>query len=64
MGKKEALILVVDDGNVRRLVQRTLELEGYNVLIASGGREALEKLKEDGVSLVLLDIMMPGRRVQ
>jgi len=53
-------ILVVDDGDyVQELLQRMLEEAGYGVVTAANGREALDKMSQTNVSLVLLDIMMP-----
>ena len=53
-------ILVVDDSSSNRdLLQRRLEREGYCVLTAGNGREALECLQSEPVGLVLLDVMMP-----
>ena len=52
-------ILVVDDeAMARKLLKDFLEVKGYDVITASGGKEALEKIKE-GPDIVLLDIMMP-----
>jgi len=52
-------ILVVDDEALaRKLLKDFLEVKGYDVITASGGKEALEKIKE-GPDIVLLDIMMP-----
>ena len=53
-------VLVVDDepANVR-LVQAYLKAEGFRVLGANGGPEALERVEQGGVDLVLLDIRMP-----
>jgi two-component system, cell cycle sensor histidine kinase and response regulator CckA len=56
-------ILVVDDEDpVRAIVIRTLQSEGYEVLGARDGREALKLLEEIGgaLSLVITDIVMPG----
>ena len=54
-------VLVVDDNQVNReLYSRYLELEGYRILAASDGDQALERIAEDAVDLVLLDVMMPG----
>ena len=54
-------ILVIDDEpNILTTVRRSLELEGYQVEVASGGAAGLAKLAENDVDLVLLDVMMPG----
>jgi len=56
-----ATILVVDDEDmVRSLLQRTLEEAGYDVITAANGQEALDKMSQLDVSLVLLDVKMPG----
>lgn len=60
---KEAggLILVADDEpDIRRLVQVNLELEGFDVALASDGEEALAQTKTLRPALVVLDVMMPG----
>jgi DNA-binding response OmpR family regulator len=54
-------ILVVDDEiTVRTFLKKALERAGYDVALAANGQEALNMLSEGGISLVLLDIMMPG----
>ncbi len=54
-------ILVVDDNPVTRvLCSRVLGREGYEVMLAEDGIEALRLVKEKPVDLVLLDVMMPG----
>lgn len=54
-------ILVVDDEkDIRISLTGILEDEGYQVVTAASGVEALEKLREDLPDLVLLDIWMPG----
>jgi two-component system response regulator MprA len=55
-------ILVVDDERaVRDSLRRALELQGYEVELASGGAEALELLSENGQpDVIVLDILMPG----
>jgi class 3 adenylate cyclase len=53
-------ILVVDDDVInRRLLVRSLELDGHTVIAAQNGREALDRLARDRVDVVLLDIVMP-----
>lgn len=56
-----ARILVVDDEeNIRLLYERELKKEGYEILLAGNGKEALNQVKEGEPDLVLLDIKMPG----
>ena len=59
---RPATVLVVDDEEVvRSLMKRTLEAEGYDVVLARDGREALGALARHGaVDLVLSDLVMPG----
>lgn len=55
------LILVVDDDETqRKILQKILVREGYDVKIAAGGREALEIFKEKKADAVITDIKMPG----
>jgi len=54
------LILVVDDEpRMRRFMQMNLDLEGYRVIEAGNGLEAVNRVREDLPDLVLLDVMMP-----
>ena len=54
------LILVVDDSlTVRRITQRLLVREGYRVVLAKDGLDALERLAEETPTVVLSDIEMP-----
>lgn len=54
-------ILVCDDErDIVAALKIYLEADGYRVLTASNGREALETVHNETVQLVLLDIMMPG----
>ena len=57
------LVLVVDDeGPVRRICRRLLEKSGHRVLEAGDGEEALQKLAEDpAIELVVLDLTMPRK---
>ena len=53
-------ILVVDDkSNIRNLVREYLEAEGFRVVLAVNGREALFTARQEKPDLILLDIMMP-----
>jgi chemosensory pili system protein ChpA (sensor histidine kinase/response regulator) len=54
------LVLVVDDSiTVRRVTQRLLQREGYRVVLAADGLQALERLQEERPTVVLSDIEMP-----
>lgn len=58
MGKIKILV-VDDDTNICELLRLYLEKEGYDVICAFDGQEALLKLSTENLSLVLLDIMLP-----
>lgn len=54
-------VLVVDDDvDIARFLEINLLLEGFEVQVAHGGREALERVAEQPPDLVLTDVMMPG----
>jgi len=57
---RHAVVMVVDDSlTVRRVTQRLLEREGYQVLLAKDGVDALEQLQQATPDLMLVDIEMP-----
>lgn len=54
-------ILVVDDeATMRRLLEKLLRLEGYEVVLASSGEQALHEVLNRGADTVLLDMRLPG----
>jgi len=57
--KKTTILTADDDPQLLRLVMRNLQLEDYNVLVASDGKQALEQIETHQPDLVLLDVMMP-----
>ena len=60
MDNSQYTILVVDDNLLLRdLVVVNVEMEGYQVITAENGLEALNMLRSQTVDLMLLDIMMP-----
>jgi DNA-binding response OmpR family regulator len=60
MDNSKFTILVVDDSpeNITILESLLVE-EGYGVITATGGDQALSKVRQDAVDLILLDVMMP-----
>jgi DNA-binding response OmpR family regulator len=56
---KKKLLLVDDDEGLRELYEEELEEEGYEILTAKNGKEALQKLEKGRPDLVVLDIVMP-----
>jgi len=53
-------ILIVDDeDDIRNLMTEVLSFNGYNVLSAINGKEALSKVKKERVDLIILDINLP-----
>lgn len=53
------LLVVDDDTNIQRLYKEELEEEGYEVVIASTGKDALELFEKENPDIVTLDILMP-----
>ncbi|WYP26862.1 response regulator transcription factor [Alkalihalobacillus sp. FSL W8-0930] len=53
------ILIVDDDQEIARLVSISLKNEGYATMLASNGVEALQKMKESDIDLVVLDVMMP-----
>ena len=62
MTEKQGDILIVDDEDaIRRLLHQKLERTGYQCREAANAEQALDKLKNNVVDLVILDIKMPGK---
>jgi two-component system, OmpR family, KDP operon response regulator KdpE len=56
-----ATILAIDDEpQIRRVLRATLSAQGYTILEAKSGEEALETIRHERVDLVLLDVNLPG----
>ena len=60
MKKKEIKILLVDDEqDILEIVGYNLSQEGYNVVTASNGKEAIQVAKRELPQLIIMDVMMP-----
>lgn len=57
---KKRILIVDDQGELRKLVRMTLEFEDYELHEAENGDRALELVKAVSPDLVILDVMMPG----
>lgn len=56
-----ARVLVVDDDdNQRALYRQELKLAGYEVETAANGPQAIERVQQGGIDVVVLDVAMPG----
>jgi DNA-binding response OmpR family regulator len=53
------ILVVDDDRKIVALIRAYLEREGYRVITAYDGREALRRIREDEPALVVLDVMLP-----
>lgn len=58
MTKKDVLI-VEDDANIREVLKLALDFEGYKVVLATNGKEAMDLLPKINPGLIILDLMMP-----
>lgn len=59
MHQKQKILIADDDAQIREVLRILLQSEGYEVVEAADGREAIHLAGED-VDLMILDIMMPG----
>jgi len=60
MEKKKTILVVDDMVQIRKILRFSLLKEGYNVILANNGEEALKHaFDNDSIDLIILDIMMP-----
>jgi DNA-binding response OmpR family regulator len=59
MDEAKRVLVVDDEPRMRRFIHMNLDLEGYQVLEASNGLEAVTRVREQLPDLVLMDVMMP-----
>ena len=60
-GRSPKVLLADDEPSVQRVLARRLEAQGYRVLTAADGEEALKKAHEEHPDVILLDIMLPKK---
>ncbi|MBE0690210.1 MAG: response regulator transcription factor [Anaerolineae bacterium] len=60
MSKSKTIVVIDDEATIRDVVRRYLEVEGFRVIEAEDGHQALDVLRDQTVDLILLDIMLPG----
>ena len=53
------ILIVDDDQNILRLYKEELEEDGYQIVTASNGKEAMEQFEKESPDLVTLDILLP-----
>ena len=58
--KKMRMMLVDDEERFLSTTQKLLTKKGYDVVTASSGTEALEKIRVQNIHVVILDVKMPG----
>lgn len=57
---RPCVLVVDDDPRLLQIIEMYLRLEGYDVTTAENGEEAMVRLTQQPIALVILDIMMPG----
>jgi CheY-like chemotaxis protein len=53
------ILIVDDDADIRSILTTKLEASGFQVVSAENGQEGIEKTKEGGIDLILMDVRMP-----
>ena len=57
----KTILVAEDEGLLRRLIERVLIKNGYNVVLAQDGEEALKLLEKHTIDIALLDVNMPHK---
>ncbi|MCL4247210.1 MAG: response regulator transcription factor [Anaerolineae bacterium] len=60
MVKSKTIVVIDDEATIRDVVRRYLEVEGFRVVEAEDGHQALDVLRDQRADLILLDVMLPG----
>lgn len=59
MDEGKVILLVDDDLTLREMYEERLKAEGFEIIQATNGEEAMQKARESKPNVILLDIMMP-----
>jgi DNA-binding response OmpR family regulator len=57
---KKKILVVDDDPQIRESLRKVLRAEGYEVVLAADGQEAIDKFDPEHIDLLLLDLNLPG----
>ncbi len=55
------ILVVDDDSQIREMLRQMLQNEGYDVVDAADGKEALKRQQEDPADLIITDLIMPEK---
>ncbi len=58
--KRERILVIEDDDDIRELIEYNLTREGYKVYSAADGEDGIRRAKKEAPDLVVLDLMLPG----
>jgi two-component system KDP operon response regulator KdpE len=58
--KEKRILIVEDDPSIQRILRRSLMVNGYEVTVVDGGRQAVEIVRTQQPDLILLDLCLPG----
>ena len=61
MNNKNKILIADDEPDILEIVSYNLSAEGYDVITALNGNEAIELAKKQFPSIIILDVMMPGK---
>src|SRR3984893_32463 len=57
--KRHRALIVEDDPAIRKLVGKLLQRRGIDIDVANDGRQAIDKIRQGGYSVLILDLMVP-----
>ena len=61
MSTVKKILIADDEPDILEILSFNLEAEGYEIVTAKNGNEALDKAKQHMPDLIILDVMMPGK---